>query len=178
MGLAGVDWVWLLPLAVAALSWLLGAGWARRRVARRLRRQQRGAARAERQAEGLLESLGYRVLERQPTLDWTLKVDSERVVVALRADYLVSRGGQRYVAEVKSGELAPRLTTATTRRQLLEYRLAYDVHGCLLVDMTAGRVRQVSFETGAPLHSTPSKLAWMALGVALGAAATLRYLAL
>ena len=33
------------------------------------------------------------------------------------------------VAEVKTGRLAPRIDTPATRRQLLEYRLAFDVDG-------------------------------------------------
>ena len=52
----------------------------------------------------------------------------------LRADLLVTRNGRRYVAEVKTGRTAPRLDCAATRRQLLEYRIAFGVDGVLLVD--------------------------------------------
>jgi hypothetical protein len=51
----------------------------------------------------------------------------------------------RLVAEVKSGKIAASLACAATRRQLLEYRLAYDVDGVMLVDMAAGRVHEVRF---------------------------------
>ena len=66
-------------------------------------------------------------------------------VIALRADLLVERGGRRYVAEVKTGEAAPSLATAATRRQLLEYLIAYRVDGVLLVDAERGSVHEVEF---------------------------------
>jgi hypothetical protein len=36
-------------------------------------------------------------------------------------------------------------TLPATRRQLLEYLLAFEVHGVLLVDLDEGRVRPVEF---------------------------------
>jgi hypothetical protein len=49
------------------------------------------------------------------------------------------------VAEVKTGTQAPRFEHADTRRQLLEYQLAFEVDSVLLVDVEAGEVREVSF---------------------------------
>jgi hypothetical protein len=49
------------------------------------------------------------------------------------------------VAEVKTGEVAPRLSTAATRRQLLEYRVAFDVDGVLLVCPERGTIQRVDF---------------------------------
>jgi hypothetical protein len=90
---------------------------------------------------------------------------------------VVAGGGLRYVAEVKTGAFAPRLETAATRRQLLEYRIAFDVDGVLLVDADAERVRLVEF----PLPSGPRGqgagrlgwmgMAWLMAGVAAGALA-------
>lgn len=48
---------------------------------------------------------------------------------------------------MKTGKLAPRLDHAATRRQLLEYRVAFGVDGVLLVDAEAERVTVV--ELGA-----------------------------
>jgi hypothetical protein len=75
------------------------------------------------------------------------------------------------VAEVKTGTLAPRIETATTRRQLLEYRVAFAVDGVLLVDADAGTVRRVEFPL--PLARPARRAAWLLLGIALGALAVL-----
>jgi hypothetical protein len=132
----------LLGLLFSWLWWRLLRAWRRWR----LRRQGRRARRGERDAEGLLEALGYRVLERQARQRWTLWVDEEELEVELRADLLVERDGQLWVAEVKTGKFAPLLTTAATRRQLLEYAFAYDCDGVLLVDMERGECRALRFE--------------------------------
>ncbi len=149
-----IPWSQLDPLvlAVAALTLaLLGAlalWWrARTRIARANRWRQRGARVGEEAAEQLLGDAGFRVLDRQVTTTWTMWVDGEPVEVRCRADLLVEqrRTRSRYVAEVKTGSRAPDPTNPQTRRQLLEYRLAFDVDGVLLVDMEARCVRTVSF---------------------------------
>jgi len=119
-----------------------------RRAATRTRRGnvRRGnrARRLEVQAERLLKRRGFAVVDRQVTLDWPMDVDGERVQARLRLDLLVERRGLVYAAEVKSGG-AVRATSPETRRQLLEYRLACDVDGVLLVDMEASVIREVRF---------------------------------
>ncbi len=93
----------------------------------------------------MLERAGYRVVDRQVHRTWTLRVDGEDREVALRADLIVRRRRTRYVAEVKTGRSAPRPDHPETRRQLLEYRLAFDVAGVLLVDMETRSVHSVEF---------------------------------
>jgi hypothetical protein len=58
----------------------------------------------------------------------------------------VEHRGRRYIAEVKTGRLAPRLSHGPTRRQLLEYRAAFDVHGVVLVDADAGSIVHVDID--------------------------------
>ncbi len=117
-------------------------GWRASLIARR-----RGAraGRGERDAELLLERLGYEVVERQACVEWAIACDGEDHFVELRADLLVERGGQRYVAEVKTGISAPLLTNPATRRQRLEYFVAYGVESILLVDVEADVVREIRF---------------------------------
>ena len=126
----------LLSLVRRWRSWRAGV-LARRRGAR--------AVRGERDAERLLERLGYEVVDRQVCIEWAIACDGEDHLVELRADLLVERDGQRYVAEVKTGLMAPLLTNPATRRQLLEYCVAYQVDSVLLVDVEMQRVREVSF---------------------------------
>lgn len=133
--------------------------------------RERGAA-GEVRAEALLRRLGFSILGRQVAARYGLGVDGEEITVDLRADYLVGWGGRRFVAEVKTGALAPRIETTATRRQLLEYRVAFAVDGVLLVDADAGRVRRVDFPLPAAAPR-PSRLVWLLIGAASGALATL-----
>lgn len=162
-----VPWSALLLIGFVVLLvlvlWVSGLRQYRYHVRRR--RWQRAQA-AEAAASKLLRRLGFDVLGAQVQGSYTLVVDGQPQLVPLRADYLVARNELRYVAEVKSGRLAPKLDHAATRRQLLEYRMAFEVDGVLLVDGEIGRVHEVVF----PLHShsgTRSRLAEFAVAAAL-----------
>jgi len=150
--------------AVLGLLWLgarLGARWreaSQRRLGRR--HNERGQA-GERRAEQLLRAAGYRVCARKVTRSYALTVDGRHEQVQLIADLLVERAGERWVAEVKTGRHAPRLGYAETRRQMLEYQLAFEVPGVLLVDPDAARIREVRFPvlSGPP---EPARTTWLA----------------
>jgi hypothetical protein len=170
--LPDVDTAVTALLLAAALSLLL-AGYRLHGAVRRLRarRRQRRAEAGERDAERLLRARGYHVCETQPRRRLTLHVDGEPRTVEVRADYLVRRGGRSLVAEVKTGERAPRPHAPKTRRQLLEYRLVYDVSGVLLVDMERGSILEVEFPW-LPTQPT-ARLRWLLLGCLLGGALAL-----
>lgn len=133
-----------LAVAIAVVQALVAA-------ARRWRKRRRMAIRMERAVAGeerapaLLEHRGYAVLGAQAVIEHAVRVDGRVVLVALRADYLAERDGRRYVVEVKTGAVAPKIETSATRRQMLEYRIAFDVDGVLLVDADEGVVREVTF---------------------------------
>ena len=118
---------------------------ARGRVGRNNRRRLRVAQRGERAAERLLKRAGYTIVARQVTGRWSLEVDGKPIPVHARADLIVRRGRQTWVADVKTGASAPNPALPATRRQLLEYLFAFDVDGALIVDMSARRIREVSF---------------------------------
>ncbi len=133
-------------LVVLALRALAARG--RSRVARR---RARVALAGEAAAEALLADAGFTVVERQVAHVWHVAIDDDVHETALRCDFVVARAGERWVAEVKTGDLAPSLATAATRRQLLEYQVAYAAAGVALVDATAGVVHEVRF----PLAQLP-----------------------
>lgn len=171
------DTLRLLVVLLGSLAVLQTARLWWRDAARRFRDRRRSAraVAGEAAAEDLLRGLGYAITDRQAPLQYALQVDGAPHPVSLRADYLVERGGRRYVAEVKTGGQAPSLRTAATRRQLLEYRLAYAVDGVLLVDMEASAVREVVFPL--PLASAPSgPRPWPALALAVAVALAGAYL--
>lgn len=162
-------------IAASVMKRVLGALDRRKR---RVRAQVAG--RAERDAEELLGRGGYRVLDRQAARTMRFEVDGQAREVTLRADLLVEREGRSFVAEVKSGSLAPRIDHAPTRRQLLEYTLGYEVDGVLLVDMQKQRISEVVLAGGAQRGEASGRgsfvaakvLLVFALGVAFGVLAT------
>lgn len=164
----------LLLLGIVQSIRLAVARWLPRR--RILLARERGAE-GEVRAELLLRRLGYAIVARQAPLSYGVSVDGQPFSVQLRADFLVERNALRFVAEVKTGRLAPRLDTPATRRQLLEYRVAFDAAGVLLVDVDAGRVHTVEFPLPGKRRSRAPRasafawlvwLVWLALGVAVG----------
>lgn len=96
-------------------------------------------------AEKLLIAEGWRVTGRQVRARRVVRVDGEDWEVELRADLLVERDGERCVAEVKTGEMVPDPLFPGTRRQLMEYLVVFGGDRVLLVDVPAGRVREVEF---------------------------------
>ncbi len=148
-------------IAIAALTFALILIWLTRY--RRRRRFQSGAA-AERAAVDFARRNGYRVLSTQVAGKACIIVDGQPLESALRADLLLARWGRRYLGEVKSGHKAPNPQDRATRRQLLEYSLAFDVDGLLLFDMQAHRIRRIEFKRPRPRW----RLAGPGLGLIVG----------
>jgi hypothetical protein len=121
------------------------------RILRRWRGSWRARRRAARAGAGedaaavLLRRAGFRIVASQARTWWAPLVDGEPHEIELRADYLVEARGERLVAEVKTGEMAPSLTTAATRRQLLEYHVAFAADGVLLVCPERGSIHRIEF---------------------------------
>lgn len=149
---------------LAAGSLLLGMWLSYKLSAWRARFRGRAAnirgQRGERAAEKLLARRGYRTLARQAQHTYPVQLGDETVDVTLSADFVVERSGRTYVAEVKTGERAPRFENAETRRQLLEYQLGFGVDSVLLVDVDAGELREVRFPIARP-RAPLSSFAWI-----------------
>jgi len=143
-----------LVLAIAVLAGALVAlvlarwlrGWRGSRVAR-VRAARAGAG--EDRAAQLLRDAGFTIVATQARTWWSPLLDGGPQEMELRADYLVEADGELLVAEVKTGDEAPRLSTAATRRQLLEYHVAfsaaYGAEGVLLVCPELGTIHRVEF---------------------------------
>ena len=106
-----------------------------------MRRAQAGEA----AAELLLEELGYTIVSRQESRSWPIIVDGEQFDASVRADLVVTRDDETWIAEVKTGDTAPNPLHPATRRQLLEYLFVFDPDGVLLVDVEMGDVMEVAF---------------------------------
>lgn len=164
---------WLPVVAVGAGAFALvqtaRLGWLRALPARRVAFARSRGARGEALAERILEAHGYTIVERQLSARYALEVDGAAETFLVRADFVVERSGRRFVAEAKAGAFAPRLETAATRRQILEYSCAFDVEGVVLVDAESARVRVVSARPLTP-HARPIA-PWVLVAFVLGALA-------
>ena len=138
----------LLAVALVVAQWL-GHRFTRWNRRRKILQRVHRAGDGERIARVFLEDAGFAIEGAQVAADYDLEVDSAKITVSVRADYLVRRGGKRYVVEVKSGAVAPRIQTPATRRQLLEYQVAFAVDGLLLFDAEAQELHAVTFPRGA-----------------------------
>jgi hypothetical protein len=151
----------VLLVLTAVLITLVLTRWLRSmRGSLRARRRAARAGAGEDIAAILLEEAGFIVIERQARVDWAplvylegpsesgpLHLGGEPHHLELRADYLVERDGELLVAEVKTGAEAPNLDTAATRRQLLEYHVAFAADGVLLVCPERNTIQRVVFPT-------------------------------
>lgn len=131
-----------LFLLVGLVAGLAAGRWVvRRRVATSRSLGRRGHARALK----LLDRYGFEVLEQEVSAPGLVQVDSRLEEYTVRADAMVRRKGRTYIAEFKGGAKSASLTTAATRRQLLEYSCVFGTDGILLVDAHAGRIHYVRF---------------------------------
>jgi hypothetical protein len=181
-----VDRTVLLALAAVAVSFAVLGGWLE--VKRRAYLAKRAASKAakhglqsEKDAEKLLKKLGYQVVQRQPPASYWAVIDGEPKAINVSGDLLLEKDGKTYLAEVKTGKAA-KLDHEGTRRQILEYQLAFGVDNILLLDMDAKVMRTIRFplpkKAGGALAAKAKKTAmgWM---VAIGALACVAlYLAL
>ena len=141
-----------IAIVAALVALWLARALRRWRGSLRARRRAARAGAGEDDAVALLEGAGFTIVERQARVVWAPLVDGQPIAMELRADYLVERAGELLVAEVKTGEEAPSVETAATRRQLLEYHVAFAADGVLLVCPERGTIHRVVFPARL-LHS-------------------------
>ena len=138
--------VFVLCLVLLMVVGLVGGLGLARMVVRRRTASSRSLGRRGRvRALKLLSRYGFEVLNEEVTAPGLVQVDSRLEEYTVRADALVCRKRRTYVAEFKGGPKSSSITTAATRRQLLEYACVFGTDGVLLVDAHAGRIHYVRF---------------------------------
>jgi len=171
-------WPWIAGSLAVVVGFEIVSHWLRKTVeGLRHRWIARRALRGEAHAEVLLERAGYEIIGRQVERSYTVHIDERATRVVVRADLLVQDSrGRVLVAEVKTGREAPRIENSATRRQLLEYRVGFDVSGVLLVDAGADTIHRVHFPLREEPRTTSNGLAGVRAllwAVALGIAGTI-----
>jgi hypothetical protein len=139
-------WAWVLPvLLLLAVGLRAGIRLSRGVLAYRSSRARRIGASGARRAIALLRHEGWRVVGEEVHREGVVEVDGRLESFAVRADALVERRGEVWVAEVKAGADSSRIRDRATRRQLLEYAHVFGAHGVLLVDVRRARIHDVRF---------------------------------
>jgi hypothetical protein len=164
----------LLLLAATALLVLQTFRlWRRGLVERQRAKRARTLGRqGEKDAKRLLKKAKYRIEREQPTARLGYRVDGEAREAVLRPDFLVRRGKRRFVADAKAGADATDLAKRGTRRQLLEYALAFpDLDGVLLVDTERGAIHEAAFPGVHGRGARPDRAGPFVLGLVCGAGA-------
>ena len=99
----------------------------------------------ERNSIKLLEANGYKILDEQIMLNGYFFIDNKLNKFDLRPDLLVEKNGIKYIAEIKTGEVA-NPNNRYTRRQMHEYSFYSNQDDVLLVDPTNKSIKKLTFK--------------------------------
>ena len=136
-------------LVVGILAIVIGIAFgvmlSRWRVRWRMARSRRMGTRGEARAWKLLKRAGYKVTQTQVSGEIDIEVDGVLEAHTVRADALAEKNDDLFLVEVKGGDVSADPRNRNTRRQLLEYALAFDTDGLLLVDAANKRIRTIRF---------------------------------
>lgn len=132
--------------------------------AERLRKRFSKSRQAEKEAEKILKKNGYAIIDVQKSKPLLLTIGDKIHRYLVRIDYLVRKKGKVYVVEVKSGEKIPYITNRETRRQMLEYYLAYQPSGILLLNMKNKSISEVKFQFENTIRQRVIKIVYFLAG--------------
>ena len=165
--------VTILFAFVLVIIGLIIGGWAVLKIARHFRirsikkRLNRGVQK-EKEAAQWLKKNGYKILDYQATLKYSLLANKEEFSIAVTPDFMVEKNGTKAIVEVKSGEVAPKIENKATRRQLLEYHFIKPDLPLYLLDMELKELRLIEFGQNRKTAQPSNWKFWV--GLFLGAA--------
>ncbi len=103
------------------------------------------AKKGEKNSIKLLEANGYKILDEQIKLNGYFFIDNKLNKFDLRPDLLVEKNGIKYIAEIKTGEVA-NPNNRYTRRQMHEYSYYSNKDDVLLVNPTNKSIKKLTFK--------------------------------
>ena len=133
--------------------------------AKRLRKRFSKSRQAEKEAEKILRKNGYTIIDVQKSKPLLITIGDKIHRYLVRIDYLARKRGRVYVVEVKSGEKIPYITNRETRRQMLEYYLAYQPSGILLLNMKNKSISEVKFQFGSTSRQWIIRISYFIAGI-------------
>ena len=137
---------------------------------KRLKQRFHKSRQAEKDAEKILRKNGYTIIDVQKSKPLLITIGDKIHRYLVRVDYLARKRGKIYVVEVKSGEKIPYITNRETRRQMLEYYLAYQPSGIILLNMNTKTISEVRFQFEGKFHQWIIRIAYFFAGIVFTAA--------
>ena len=134
-----------LVIGVLLAGLLLGLFIARWRTQRRMNVNRRTGSRGEDIALALLERAGFEIVSTQAGATISVEVDNVTETYRVRADAIVRKQGREFLVEMKGTSTSADIGNRQTRRQLLEYAVAFEVDECLLVNAEDETIQIVRF---------------------------------
>lgn len=120
--------------------------WCRQRaLCRKLTKRVHRAAAGEKNARRYLREHGFIIVDEQVHITKKLSVDGVAVPFALRADFIVRKGGRNAVVDAKSGAQAADPKNPETRRRMLEYFCYYNVSDAYIFDDVSKSLKKMKF---------------------------------
>jgi len=132
---------------------------------RKIQKRFNKGRKAEKAAEKILTKNGYTIIETQKSKSLLVTIGDKLHHYIVRIDYLVKKRGKIYVVEVKSGDKIPYITNRETRRQMLEYYLAFQPRGILLLNMKNKSISEVRFQFESITARWLTRLLYFVLGI-------------
>ncbi|MBT9140415.1 MAG: hypothetical protein DDT30_00991 [Dehalococcoidia bacterium] len=132
------DWIILGFLLIAAFVFWVG----RRRLGRITDQR---AAKSNPRARAILEESGYEIVKIKPSLTVRMEVDDQPYPFVLKSDFIVSRGGRRYLVKLQQENKQVRLQSKLGRDSHLRDVLAFRADGILVINMKKETLSQVRF---------------------------------
>lgn len=113
--------------------------------AKREQERQKAERADEEKALAVLTKAGFAFHSRNVEANGQLMVNGAGEPYRVKTDLLVTKEGQVYAVEMKSGSPATSIRHGATRRQLLEYSVIFPVAGTLLVDLKGKTFQHIVF---------------------------------
>ena len=125
----------------------------------KIQKRRRHGEQGESLAKKYLIKQGFEILDEQVEANSSLYVNDQEIPYKIRADFLVERNDELAIVEVKTGKEAPKPQNRSTRRQLLEYSLVYDVDCLYLFNAETKSLQSVEFPHNS--KKSQSVLPWI-----------------
>ncbi len=130
--------------------------------ANKVRKKLKRGVDKEKEAAVWLKRNGYKILDYQCSLSYTIREDRTEKRITVSPDFKVVKNGQEQYIEVKSGQVAPRIENKDTRRQLLEYHFIEPSVPILLLNMETKELKRIHFSQVEKQHRF-----WRGLGLGI-----------
>lgn len=153
-----IFFIFVFALVCALFGAWLYARARRWRDGKQVRARFERGVQAESRMQELLRVAGYELVDEQPQLQMTMRIDGVLKTYRLRPDAVARRGDQSFWVEMKTGKVATNPASRDTRRQLVEYYYGTDETPILFVNAELGTVQQVSFASLQRSESTETSV--------------------